>query len=544
MKAGEYLVICAVVLACAGSATAAILYVDPAGGPGTYTSIQPAIDAANDGDEIEVAPGTYTGPGGTETEPALVDFKGKAIRLYSSGGAGVTTIDGTGYSHVVQCVSSEGPATILEGFTITGGGQVVSLEHRNGGGMFNNGSSPTVTDCTFQGNRGDMGGGGMYNEGGNPTVTNCTFQDNSAGDWGGGGMCNSGSSPTVTNCTFRDNHVYGMANGGGMCGGNPTVTNCTFQDNSAEGVGGIEGGGVVTNCTFTGNSAVHGGAMSGGSAVNCTFIDNSSSWTAAGGLNGGSAVNCTFINNKSGFGAGGLAGGSAVNCMFISNESVNGAGGLADGSAVNCTFVNNEAWAGQICGGMVANCIVWFEGTPTSETQVGSGCTVIYSDIKGGFPGEGNIDADPLFVGGGDYHLTPGSPCIDKGTNSPTGGLPSTDMEGNPRSVDGNGDGEAVADMGAYEAPVMTLEELVTNVIQRVLDLGLEPSVTTSLTSELKAALRIITDGNPKNDTGAANILNGFIKTVEAQRGKKIAASDADTLIAVVQQIIDVLSDR
>ncbi|NLH17549.1 MAG: hypothetical protein GX455_13320, partial [Phycisphaerae bacterium] len=48
-------------------------------------SIQAAIDAAADGDQIEVAPGTYTG---------TMDFKGKAVRLYSTGGPEVTTIDG------------------------------------------------------------------------------------------------------------------------------------------------------------------------------------------------------------------------------------------------------------------------------------------------------------------------------------------------------------------------------------------------------------------------------------------------------------------
>ncbi len=79
-------------------------------GPGD--SIQAAIDAAVDGDEIVVAPGTYF-----ET----IDFLGKAITLRSSNGPEVTIIDAQGVGSVVTCDSGEGPGTVLEGFTITGG---------------------------------------------------------------------------------------------------------------------------------------------------------------------------------------------------------------------------------------------------------------------------------------------------------------------------------------------------------------------------------------------------------------------------------------
>ena len=50
----------------------------------------------------------------------------------------------------------------------------------------------------------------------------------------------------------------------------------------------------------------------------------------------------------------------------------------------------------------------------------------------------------------GDFHLQAQSPCIDKGTNyAPE--LPDKDKDGKPRVIDGNGDGEAIVDMGAYE---------------------------------------------------------------------------------------------
>ena len=69
-----------------------------------YVSIQAAINDANDGDEIEASPGTYY---------EAINFKGKAVRLYSSGGHDVTTVDGSGAYHVVQCVSGEDANTIL-----------------------------------------------------------------------------------------------------------------------------------------------------------------------------------------------------------------------------------------------------------------------------------------------------------------------------------------------------------------------------------------------------------------------------------------------
>ena len=170
--------------------------------PGDFPTIQAAIDAATNGDEVEVHPGTYN---------ENINLLGKAITVRSADGAGVTTIDASGSGTVVTCDSREGADTVLDGFTITGG------DASGGGGMRNSGSSPTVTNCTFSGNSADAGAG-MYNSNSNPTVTNCIFSGNSASSgsgFGGGGMVNFlGSNPTVTNCIFSGNSVGTV--GGGM----------------------------------------------------------------------------------------------------------------------------------------------------------------------------------------------------------------------------------------------------------------------------------------------------------------------------------------
>ena len=364
--------------------------------PGDFPTIQEAIDAAVDGDEVEVHPGTYF-----ET----INFLGKAIRVYSTDGPDVTIIDAQQTGTVVTCDSAEGPDSVLEGFTISGGNAA------SGGGMRNFNSSATVINCTFSGNSaGGGGGGGMWNIFSSPTVIDCSFSQNTAADGWGGGMLNThGASPIVTNCTFSGNTANfggGMFSGDYKGGAFPTVTNCTFVGNSAV----VGGGGMcndfssstVTNCTFTGNTA--------------------------GGVGGG-MYNSYYST-------------TVTNCTFSGNSADDGGGmGNVDGSDATVT-----------------NCILWGD----SPNEIAGPTTVSYSDVAGGFAGIGNIDADPLFVAPGidDYRLSSGSPCIDAADNTAVPKGIDTDLDGNPRFVDdpdtddtGFGD-PPIVDMGAYEFQV------------------------------------------------------------------------------------------
>ena len=251
------LVIVAVVTVGWSTAEAATINV-----PADFSTIQAAIDDAGtvNGDVIIVAPGTYT---------ENINFNGKAITVRSTdpSDAGVvmaTVIDGTGFLHVVQCVSGEGADTVLSGFVITGGNANGAVPDNLGGGMYCSFASPTVSNCTFSGNSADSIGGGLFLANGSPTVSNCSFIGNFGGNFGGG-LHNQSSTATVSNCSFIGNTA---GQGGGMSnsGGGPTVVNCTFSGNVAT----IFGGGMrnfnvgtvtVTDCTFSGNSAATGGGM-------------------------------------------------------------------------------------------------------------------------------------------------------------------------------------------------------------------------------------------------------------------------------------------
>ena len=351
-----------------------------------------------------------------------------------------------------------------------------------GGGMYNYTSCyPTVTNCTFTGNSAGSGGGGMYNvNSSSPTVSNCVFSGNEAGYYGGGGMHNhTNCYPTVTNCTFTGNAATNF--GGGMLNydnSSPMVTNCAFSGNTS----GNEGGGMhnsdsnlrVTDCTFTGNFASWGGGMYNGylsspTVSNCTFTGNAATNYGGGMCNWEISLgvtNCVFSGNSATEGGGMYnfdSNPTVTNCTFSGNTAGDDGGGMynrnsSSPTVTNCTFSGNAAT--NYGGGMynidsdpnLTNCILWGD-TPDEIVEVASSTTVNYSDVEGGWSGAGgnNIDADPCFVDAdtNDFRLLYDSPCIDAGDNSVVTEL--NDVAGNDRIVDGDRDGTATVDMGAYE---------------------------------------------------------------------------------------------
>jgi predicted outer membrane repeat protein len=229
-------------------------------GTGDFPTIQAAIDAAEDGDIVELADGTFTGAGNRD-----VDYHGKALTIQSQGGEpAMCTIDCEGSEaephRGFHFISGETFASVLEGITITGGYiHVYGMPSESSGGAIRCFvSSPMIRNCRFVGNHASHRGGAVYCDECSPTIDVCVFESNTA-DWGSGLGCGYYAHPEVTGCVFRGNgDCYG--GGGIFCGTtSPQIRDCTFVDNSARNHGGaIWCGGeecpLVSGCTMIGNS--------------------------------------------------------------------------------------------------------------------------------------------------------------------------------------------------------------------------------------------------------------------------------------------------
>ena len=404
----SFLAALVLLLGIVGTASAKIIYVDgdaPGGNNGSnwtnaYFYLQDALMMASPSDEIRVAQGIYT-PDSSSAVPDGTGHRGATFQLINEvsllgGYAGFGEPDPNARN--VELYETVLSGDLADNDTMIDSIYTLLFDPNRAENSYNvvagSGTDPTAVLDGFTITGGSSGG--MINYAGSPTVINCTFTHNWT-DFDGGGMCNYDSSPTLINCTFSANASWDDGGGVYSQGGSITVTNCTFRDNWAD----EDGAGIcVADCSAR--------------LVNCRIGANIGA--RGGGMNsrGGSVelINCTFGGNSAGMSGAGL-----------------------------WSFrTNTEA----------TNCIFWDD---PSDEIVASRETleVTYSNIEGGWPGEGNIDADPQFFFDGDFHLSADSPCIDSGTNDPNGELPASDADDNARVLDGDGNGTPTVDMGAYE---------------------------------------------------------------------------------------------
>lgn len=252
----------------------------------------------------------------------------------------------------------------------------------------------------------------------------------------GGGLFAASGSPTLNNLALVGN--LGVE-GGGMtlvAGSNALLTNSWFGGNGATSYGaGLHNESsspALGNVLFSGNRAVAGGGAIYNLASSPTLINVTIASNAAGGSLG------TVTTAVAPFG-----------------------GGMFNFTGSKPVLRNTIIWNNADSSGI---------GTPSASMRnldAASTPAADNSDIQGlaGIPGlifdNTSIDQNPLFVAplspatapnfAGDRRLQSGSPAIDTGDNS-FNSLP-TDLGQQPRIQDGSGDGSAIIDMGAFEAP-------------------------------------------------------------------------------------------
>ncbi|MFH1010761.1 MAG: T9SS type A sorting domain-containing protein [bacterium] len=208
------------------SAHATIRFVHP---DSTYSTIQAGLNAANAGDTVLVARGTYY-----ET---LVWPSRPNIKLMSQYGPEETIINANGEDRVIDVFSGLGQTTLIDGFTITNG---------------------------WAHDSSDWWGGGVRCASSSPTIRNNIITDNSATNDGGGVDCYSSSAVIIGN-VIRNN---GADRGGGLFitrQGNVMLMENLLRNNNAGEGGGVaitdDAGAVILYSQFQDNNGSAGGAI-------------------------------------------------------------------------------------------------------------------------------------------------------------------------------------------------------------------------------------------------------------------------------------------
>ncbi|UCC79309.1 MAG: right-handed parallel beta-helix repeat-containing protein [Candidatus Zixiibacteriota bacterium] len=336
--------------------------------PQDYPTIQTGINAGTNGDTVLVHPGTYV---------ENVNFNGHNIVLGSlflttgdTSYISATIIDGDSAGTVVTFDQGENNTAIITGLTIQNGYVI------GPGGIRCSYSSPTINKNIIRGNitYGAAGGGGGIGciSSSAIIIDNIIYGNSTEFDASGGGINCSSSSPFISKNIISDNSGYW---GGGICcvNSDPIISGNIIIGNSADDTGG--GICCVDAATNIANNIIRGNtSASYGGGIGC--------WRDS----------LSVIRNN----------------IILDNFAPYGGGiSFRVNSAPNVT--NNIFWANSI-----------------NEIHVNNSSPVItYCDIEGGWPGEANINVDPLFIepDSGDFHLMSiacgdsiDSPCIDSGS--------------------------------------------------------------------------------------------------------------------------------
>ncbi len=262
-----------------------------------------------------------------------------------------------------------------------------------------------------------------------------TIQGGNAGFGDGGAIfCNQQAAPTIRNNVFQYNKAQ---SGGAIAVGEkcaPLLKNNLFRWNSAGNGGAVHfalfSSPILRGCVVRENTAANGGGIHcawGSSSIieSCVVAKNVATTESGGGL---------YVQTTLGTST------SILNCTIVENAASVGGGGIHRFSSGG-SFV-------------VRNCILWNNSAGALASQMFNAGTVSASLVQGeSFWGKAG--PDPLFVDPvlGDYHLQPGSPCVDAGSDK---NAPIVDLDGVARYDDPTISNKSTGllshfDVGAYE---------------------------------------------------------------------------------------------
>jgi len=465
------------------------VHVDNTAGPWDGTSwaaafqtIQEGVDAAygDGGGEVWVAEGVYDETRTSVMHNPPVDTGSvvmkENVHLYGGFEGAESSRDQRDW---------ESHATIIDGSKSRGGASayhvVIGADDAFLDGMTITGGN--ATSATYAASM----GGGMYNASCSPTVANCIFIDNLAVNSGGGMLnINAGCSPTVSKCVFvkNRNHYEGGGAVHNRSNAAPTFSDCLIVSNTAwyagGGIGNRDSSGFIERCVFVGNSAEGGGAIhnytSGSTVVNCLIVGNFADNGSGIHITGGPQmriVNSTITNNSSLYGGGignlhASTSPTVINAILWANtppQIVNG-----DGATCNVLFSDVEGgYSGTgnldadpefatVASGTFS--LVQYSSSKTTLTDfgasfeeqslkgmilwIGGNASYICANDASSVQVWGSVSVlPPVAYEISDYHLQPGSPCVDAGTNYLA---PSNDIDGDFRPYG------LVVDIGADEA--------------------------------------------------------------------------------------------
>ncbi len=395
-----------------GNASARLIFVDEyatgnndgASWANAYRYLQDAMAIASSGDRVRVAEGAYKPDRGTGRTRGLrtATFRLQTGVILRGGYAGFGEPDPNAWDPTAY-------ETILSG----------DLNGDDGPNFANNGENSYHVVVIGPADRMTILDGFTITAG----SANAASSQGSA-KRRGGGIYIGGAEPTITNCIISGN--WARIGGGIYCqSANPTISNCTIADNAGQ----IHGGGIdcfistliIDNCIISGNSATRTGSTRGG-GIAC--------------YNSSATITNTLISGNS----------SALHTGGIYGAGLN---------LTNCTIVGNTAQAtdGGISasGSTITNCVIWGNSDGSGEGESAqiraTSSLVMYCCVQGwtgSLVGVGNFGEDPLLASDG-YHLEPDSPCINTGDPVFDPGPDVTDIDRQPRVMQGR------VDIGADE---------------------------------------------------------------------------------------------